>query len=254
MKKTIIALLALSSVAMADSYTWNAETSGSVLGGDAVGGFTTSTYTPNEGSYADQELTVLSGSNYYETGVDTLYNWVNDAVEGKSELTFSGTISIGTSTSNVTLIHIGRADYGLTLGVNGSNLVLTNGNVNSGSSITLSSIPVNSSAQDKWYMHEYTVTLGKGGVVTYSLNGGEVQTAATTFTTNWDSTMNENTKYSVGMKAPGWAGNSALSGNFTTTGITVTSTPVAAPSAPEPTTATLSLLALAGLAARRRRK
>ncbi len=259
MKKTIIALMALAGVAAADSYTWDATTTGAVLGGTATGGFTTDTYTPNQGTYADEELTVLKGSTYYELGVDTLYNWVNDALDGKSELTFSGTISIGTSTSNVTLLHIGRKDFGLTLGVNGSNLVLTNANIDSGSSITLASIPVNSSNSNKWYMHDYSVTLSKGGVVTYSLNGGETQTASSKFTTNWtdgttpagqtpaDYAVEQNYRYSIGVEAPGWTGSS-LNDNFTTTGITITSVAV-----PEPTTATLSLLALAGLAARRRR-
>lgn len=264
MKKTIIALLALASVEVGSaeptSYTWNTEGFAN-LGGTVSGTYNTTTYTPNQGTYAGQELTVLNSSSYQETGINTLYNWINDAMLGKSTFVIEGNISIGTATGNVTLVHIGRAGIGLTLGVNGSNLVLTNGDVNSGTSITLGSISVNSSASDNWYMTDFYVSIGKDGVVKYSIGGADLTLASTKFTTTWvdgttpaggnsaDYAVEQNYRYSIGFKAPGWQGNSGLSNNFTTTGITISTHTI-----PEPATATLSLLALAGLAARRRRK
>ena len=51
------------------------------------------------------------------------------------------------------------------------------------------------------------------------------------------------------------ASNITLGSNITgISGLSMTTTPAPSDSVPEPTTATLSLLALAGLAARRRRK
>ena len=264
MKKTLIALMALAGVAVgaaeSTSYTWDVN-GFSDLGGAKSGEFGTTTYSPTKGAYAGQELTVLNSSSYQETGTATLYNWINDAMLGNSTFVIEGDISIGTSTGSVTLVHIGRAGIGLTLGVNGTSLVLTNGDVNSGTSITLGSISVNSNATNSWYMTDFYVSIGKGGVVEYSIGGAERTQATTNFTTTWvdgttpaggnpdDYAVEQNYRYSIGFKAPGWTGNSALSSNFTTTGITISTLPI-----PEPAAATLSLLALCGLAARRRRK
>ncbi len=69
----------------------------------------------------------------------------------------------------------------------------------------------------------------------------------------WDPTELEyNTKYSIGSKGPGWWPQENLSANsvlLKSASATVTTYAI-----PEPTTATLSLLPLVGLAARRRRQ
>ena len=255
MKKTLIALMAMAGVAMADSsYTWDAQTSGAVLGGTVTGAIGTGQYTPNQGSYINSEaLTVITGaSTYGEDSTKVLYDMINDAIAGKSLLTFSGDISVGTTTSNLVILHAGRADYGLTLGIKGGDLVLTNTGIG-GTAIVSIDMPLNSKAKNEWYLTNYSITIGKGGVVTYSVNGGTESTATTNFTANWYTGSDnggeiQNHRYSFGHKAPGW-NEETFGGNFHTTGLTITSVSV-----PEPTTATLSLLALAGLAARRRRK
>ena len=251
MKKTLIALMAMAGVAMADSsYTWDAQTSGAVLGGTVAGAIGTGQYTPNQGSYINSEaLTVITGaSTYGENGTKVLYDMINDAIAGKSLLTFSGDISVGSTTSNLVILHAGRDANGLTLGIKGGDLVLTNTGIG-GTAIVSIDMPLNSKTNDKWYLTNYSITIGKGGVVTYSVNGGTESTATTNFTANWytGSDETENYRYSFGHRAPGW-NQETFGGNFHTTGLTITSVSV-----PEPTTATLSLLALCGLCARRRR-
>ena len=245
MKKTIIALLALAGVAAADTvtYTWDTTISSnaSVMNGTVEG-------TLNTGTYDNYEtgLKVLTGSiTYTERDTEVLYNLINDAIAGKSTLTFSGDISVGTTQSNLVILHAGRDGYGLTLGIKGGDLVFTNGGLGSAAIFT-ADMPLNSSTNDKWYLTDYSITLGKGGVVTYSIGGGEVVTAENTFVANWytgSDGESQNYMYSFGHRAPGWNGDT-FGGNFHTTGLPITSATV-----PEPTTATLSLLALAGLAA-----
>lgn len=263
MKKTIVAVIAMAYVASADTYTWDYSLNDAVMGGTAHGAFTTVEYTPNAGAYKDQKLTVLQYKNgefaanetpnyWYETGTDVFYNAINSALDGDIALTISGSISHGTSTADryTTILHVGSNDKGLTLGLQGNTLTLTNANVGS-SGISLGTIPLNSDANKSYNMTDFSVTIGKGGLVTYSIGGGDTQTATGTFTANWSATESDNYQYSIGSFLPGdttknhyigrwWGGLGEL---------TVTTTSI-----PEPTTATLSLLALAGLAARRRRR
>ena len=252
MKKTIVALLALVGVATAGttSYTWNTASNltGSVMNGTVDGTLALGTYDNYE-----EGLKVITGTvTYTERNTTVLYNLINDAIEGNSILTISGDISVGSTTSDLVILHAGRDGYGLTLGIKGGDLVLTNTNID-GTAIFSADISLNSSANNKWYLTDYTVTIGKGGVVTYSVGGGNAVTASNTFSANWyTGTENggetQNYMYSFGHRAPGWTGQT-FGGNFHTTGVTITSQTV-----PEPATATLSLLALTGLAARRRRK
>lgn len=105
------------------------------------------------------------------------------------------------------------------------------------------------------------LTANSWNTITYTLSnnkwtatlGGVTSDAKTLGTVSWDASEAERNKYSIGIKAPGWdSGATGLNdsgckiANMT---IAYTAAPI-----PEPTTATLSLLALAGLAARRRRK
>ena len=90
--------------------------------------------------------------------------------------------------------------------------------------------------------NEWTATLG--GVTSDAKTLGDV---------SWDASAAERNKYSIGIKAPGWNGGAT---GLNDSGCKIANMSIAYTAAPipEPTTATLSLLALAGLAARRRRK
>ena len=271
MKKTIITLIALAGVASAadttispTSYTWNTTGYSQISSTSTTDGtITKGTYTPNQGDYDGTiTLNVLTASSYYENGTNVLYNWINDAIAGKSVFVIEGDMCIGDNTTDVTLLHVGRASMGFSFGVKDGQLVVTNENIDSGTIITLGSLPVNTETNK--YMTDYYVSIGKNGLIQYSIGDTTLQTANTKFTTNWttgiapdvipsgssaaDYALDQNYKYSIGNKAPGWGSHNALSATFMTTGIKVSTVSV-----PEPTTATLSLLALAGLAARRRR-
>ncbi len=260
MKKTFIAFLVLTGAAMADSYTWDFSTNEAVMGGTSYGSFNVVDYSPNQGEYAGQTISTLKytsgGStespNWYETGTSVFYNAINDAIAGKVSLTISGALSHGTETNGryTTILHVGSNDKGLTLGLQGNKLTLTNANVGS-SGISLGSFSLNSDNNKKYYLTDFSVTIGKGGVVTYTIGDGEETTAETKFTTNWSDTLTDNYQYTVGSFLPGDTTNDYYIGKWwgNLAPLTVTIMQV-----PEPTTATLSLLALAGLAARRRRK
>ena len=76
-------------------------------------------------------------------------------------------------------------------------------------------------------------------------------------TISWPTDTAEINKYSIGNKVPGYntGANGILDSGSKIANLSVSYTAApAAPSVPEPATATLSLLVLAGLAARRRRK
>lgn len=87
----------------------------------------------------------------------------------------------------------------------------------------------------------FTTTIQKGVTYTLSVTGGD---QAMTPTLTWDGGSETLASYKGNMN-----GNAALTNVLNSGTITIE-----APAVPEPTTATLSLLALAGLAARRRRK
>ena len=222
MKKTIIALMAMAGVATAaspTSYTWD-TTGFSKISADSTtdGSYTTADYAPNQGNYdGTTTLKVLNSSSYYENGTDVLYTWINDAIAGNSTFVIEGDVCIGDNTTDVTLLHVGRAGMGFSFGVCNGSLVITNGNIDGGTIITLASLPVNTETEK--YLTDYYVSVGKGGLIQYSIGGSELQTVSTKFTTTWttgvvppgeknpaDYALAENYKYSVGMKAPGWGG------------------------------------------------
>ena len=255
MKKTLIALLVLVGGALGattTSYTWDANTTTALLGGTLSGSFTSTTYTPNEGIYEGENLTVINGSTYYETGTSILTDWLKDALAGNSQFVISGSVTLGSSTAQACFLHVGADGKGLSFGVKNMQFQLTNSHFNPATgataAITFGAVPLNSSANDEWFMTDYSVTIGKGGVITYSINGGAAVTLDTKYTANWSTTAADDAKYSIGNRAPGWTGYVPLNDNVRIGEITISRV------IPEPATATLSLLALAGLAARRRRR
>ena len=262
MKKALIALLSMTCIAMGDVvYTWDFSTDDAIMGGSTEGSFVTKDYTPNQGVYRGETITTLyytaggttSTKHWYETGTNVFYNAINDAIAGKVTLTISGAVSTGTRTdsSYQTILHIGSNDKGLSLGLAGEELRLTNANVGS-PGLTLGSLDVNSDANKSYYLTNFSVTIGKGGAVSYSIGGADEETAENyTFKTNWSTTLSDNYQYTVGSFLPGGTSSDHYMGKYwgSLAPLTVTIKTI-----PEPTTATLSLLALAGLAARRRRK
>ena len=115
----------------------------------------------------------------------------------------------------------------------------------------MGTIALNSDSGNTYRLIDFSVTLGKGGVVTYSIDGSETQQASSKFTTNWSTTLLDNYQYTIGSFLPGSTVNDHYVGKWwgNLAPLTVTVTEV-----PEPTTVTLSLMALAGMAARRRRR
>ena len=263
MKNTIIVLLSLAGVAAGNTvvYTWDYSSNNAVIDGDAHGSFNTVDYTPNTGNYAGTTITTLKytsgGStdspNWYETNTDVFYNAINKAMAGEVTLTISGAISTGTETTGryTTILHVGSNDKGLTLGLQGNTLTLTNANVGTPNGVAMGTIALNSDSGNTYRLIDFSVTLGKEGVVTYSIGGSETQQASSKFTTNWSTTIQDNYQYTIGSFLPGDTTNDYYVGKWwgNLAPLTVTVTEV-----PEPTTATLSLLALMGLAARRRRR
>ena len=222
MKKTIIALLALSGLAMADTYT--ASTPGK--SGDSAQGnyygftlaFDNSSYlttdVPSDTILKLDSITLLSRSNGSSDDMKVaVYEYDADGTVGA----FLGTSSTVQFAANTTF------------------------------TLTFDGITVNSS--DRYQFLYVAATADDSTLGT--MEG--YQAAAV----QWGTSVTN----SFSAQIPGGWGTYTSSGLNSWEGIyvpvtTVTlSTPVsAAPAVPEPTTATLSLLALAGLAARRRRK
>ena len=213
MKKTIIALLALSGMAMAAA----PNELGIASGGNFWGGDFTLTFTLNEGALSATDTTdvlalywgTFSTGEYYSNGI-TL-TWSSD---------------------EAVALYIGDGSMG-GVGSSADSAQITESTTFSGSRGATFSTTLTMG-------ETYTLkNVGGDGNQTVSLYAGTDVTGAALGTVTYNGNMN--------------GGNAD-----TTMGSVVNSqyayVPTPAPSVPEPTTATLSLLALAGLAARRRRK
>ena len=272
MKKTLIALMAMASVAMAElgstTYTWvtagddtvdtpSVGASAAVMGGSLF---------ENKATTATGNFGYLSAYSIHETGTDVLYDAITAALTSTTSeqteataLTLNFCFAFGSSGSDTEtqLIQIGQDGKGIGLSLYKGKVYLTLGNSRS---TELGSVQVSVNQVNGNRLNEVTITFANGGytgtinkegandIFTTDTFSGTLSSTAVTWHTT-DSTENE--KYSIGMKAPGWttenlASNSVLlkSASATVTTYTI----------PEPATATLSLLALAGLAGRRRRK
>ena len=231
MKKTIITLLTLAGVAMGETYVYDAAMIGT-KDKAAVHGFT---FTLNNAAITP-ELGSLTTSQI--TDFELLSLTLGDRADGTNKNT-----------------------YGL-LVLTSSNVILGKSNETSTSSngadevFTFTGLTLNAATTYRFVTVDTTLftadcigkTYGYGNAATLTLT---------------DAT------YTGGLKAPGVAVD--LHGNTPTTGLNFTSSAtfvseqstwspiltdikISVPAVPEPTTATLSLLALAGLAGRRRRK
>ena len=273
MKKTLIALMAMAGVAMAElgstTYTWVTAGDGttenpsvgattSVLPGGTIPTFPGySGVTATTGNYG-----YLSSYKYCETGSDVLHEAITQSlapiVTGQTEavsLTLNFSFAFGSTSkgNTTTLLQIGAKDTGLGINLYNQHVYITLGGVNT---YDLGTVTVSSGTNGN-RMNDVAITLSNGTYTATITEPSGNTTATKTVTgvlTNEDITWDhESARVAIGMIASGWLGNDFTSnGGVLLKSASATVTTYALP-VPEPTTATLSLLALAGLAARRRR-
>lgn len=245
MKKTLIALMALAGVAMADTQVWDLYspvTAGAYLYDyDALTG--KGKFTDND-EFEGTVLNDTNGANQIQTNITFVLN-LTRAMEVTADtqlldmdmggdiglcLTSTGLASSwgGTTSSSRASVSYDtlKADGGIFTAVNGDTC------------ITLTFVQTYGSGVQVW------------SNTTKLINDTGLKASTNTSLTS----ICVNAGYIGCLQfSPGWKGDDIVDTNaaFDTT---VKEMIAAAPSVPEPTTATLSLLALAGLAARRRRK
>ena len=220
MKKTIIALLALSGLAMADTYTASTPAkSGAGAQGNYYGftlAFDNATYlttnVPADTELNLDSITLLSRSDGSAADMKVaVYEYVGDGTVG----TFLGTSSTVQFAVNTTF------------------------------TLTFDGITVNSSDR-----YQFLYVSASADDATLGTFDGYKAAAM-----SWGTSVTNSFSQSI---PGGWGTykNNTLNsweGQYIPVTTVTLSTPSVAPGVPEPTTATLSLLALAGLAARRRR-
>ncbi len=259
MKKTIVALLALGSVAMADSIYWDQAYSASSItlnrGDDGI----------NLSSLAEGALNINDISGYFisKVGDDT------SPALGKVDITFTLT-DITTTNTLFTIAANSASQAGWGVTIKEGSLYLGQMTVNSDNTTSA--------------MHSYDANCSAIGIVTtntsYTLsiissasttgaNGSTVSPgrgidnfsvalSSDSMTTPVTSTvagfgLNGSSLSRVYIGGSNSTGDSGIFGNVTSFALSIPGT-APTPNVPEPTTTTLSLLALAGLAGRRRRK
>ncbi len=246
MKKTLITLMALAGVAVADTtYTLELPVA-------------TETNTANGGTQKNATQALTSFANM----ADGAYMFNNGGVVGTNFATGEGYLMAGENGSNVlTLCPRGGA------GGSGEVMVLGGASTIYGATVDSFTLSITSSAStDITGTVALTLAVVAKGDTGWAVLG---DTATSTLTIGEGATLTLNLNDTHGIGADGlvWdhrdykviamVDNTAktLSGNngkpYTLSGISVTANVTVIP---EPATATLSLLALAGLAARRRRK
>lgn len=216
MKKTLITLLALSGLAIADTVTYSSYTSSFAITSSFVGktadqiralGATDA----NKLAFTDNQTVSLSVAGMMPS----------DVLESDTELMLN------------TFSYISRPDT-------------THTSENSTVSITLDGVTYTSGAA------VYTGTDGTYGLISYTFTDGPTFTAADTLSFSIARVgTTDPSKLAFGA-FQGLEGTTKIYGDWQ--GAFQISGTIATAAVPEPTTATLSLLALAGLAARRRRK
>lgn len=235
MKKTFITLFALASVASAATQVWDLSTS--VTSGDYLYDATTGLFTDN----ADVDGTVLNdanGAGQIQTNICITLN-----------LTKAQTVTADTKLLDMDM----GGDVGLCLTTTG--LASTWGGTTSSSrgSVSFETLLADSGVftgpeNQQYITLTFVQTYGSGVQVwsntTKLINDTGLKSSSNTSLTS----IYINSNYIDALQfAPGWKGDEIVETN-------VAFNNVASKYIPEPATATLSLLALAGLAARRRRK
>ena len=231
MKKTFVALMALAGVAMADTQVWDLSTS--VTSGDYKYDATTGKFTDN----AEVAGTVLNDANG----------------DGRIQTNICFTLNLTeamTVTAETLLLDMDM----------GGDIASTWGGTTSSSraSVSYETLLADSGVftdkdGDKCLTLTFVQTYGSGVQVwsstTKHINDSGIKASSNTSLSG----IYVNAGYIEALQfAPGWEGDSIVNTNAAFDAAVVEK--LGAPAVPEPTTATLSLLALAGLAARRRRK
>lgn len=238
MKKTLIALMALAGMASAADYTletaWTADFGSQYLNADGtVKGYTTTLTSP--GTFWDAaKLAVEGGAQTKSDGRIHMAGGNYGDFSSDFQLTLTGTLT-STTNGHISELKAGSTGNWLCLGYTNGNLTLTGSGISAATST--GSITTGT---------EYSFTLTKVGT-TLTFAAGEVSVTAT-LNSAYSGTIDNLTiggNTGENERVPMLLESVAMSN--------VTIVPES-PAVPEPTTATLSLLALAGLAARRRRK
>jgi MYXO-CTERM domain-containing protein len=209
----------------------------------------------------------LNNYGITESGTDVLYNAITAALTSTTSeqteataLTLNFCFAFGStdSTEETQLIQIGYNSLGIGLALYQGKVYLTSGEDRF---TELGSVQMSVNQDNGNRLNEVAITFANGGYTgTINTEGADDIYTTTTFSgvlsssdLTWHPTELEyNTQYAIGSKGPGWWPHENLSANsvlLKSASATVTTYAI-----PEPTTATLSLLALVGLAARRRRQ
>lgn len=252
--------MALAGVAAADitwdesqsyKYTWDFSAT-SVLGGNVTNTFDVAT---SDGRTYITDTTPKNGDKkvYREDNTSFLYNAVEAAVNSNATLTLTLDYYYVESQWGQTILHVGRGGngvaYGMTFGVAGYGYLSVTSAFTNDANLAAAQSNVQLT-KDAWNTITFTLSNNKWT----ASNGTTTSDAVTLGAINWDTEdASENRKYSIAIPAPGWESQGCSGLNDS--GCKIANMTVSfTPAVPEPTTATLSLLALAGLAARRRRK
>ena len=257
MKKTIIVLLALSSMAMAGdsdllqpaSYKWT-DFSADPLGGQWRENATPMTPSTEKVTIAGTEATALTsylegrgGSTFFKDSIVAAAT--NDTAS--FTITFDYLYKAANTSWGQAIFHVGAKGQGISIASSGTGLVsVFTGNAgNDADYVTKAEAAGVSTSMKINEWNTIAITFGNDYQTDIFVNGEKVG-STTLSNISWGGEANN---YCFGEVAPGWQSSGqkpfndsqARLANFTATFV------------PEPATATLSLLALAGLASRRRR-
>lgn len=243
MKKTIVALMALAGVAMADTLVWDLGTS--VIGDDYL-------YDAETGLFTDNPN--IDG---------TVLNSVNGASQIQTNITFVLNLTRAMAvTADTKLLDMDMGgDIGLCLTSTGLATTWNGSTSSARGSVSYDDLLADSSIftavnGDTCITLTFAQSYGSNvGVQVWSNTEKLIDDAGLKASGNTSLSSIYVDDYYIGCLqfTPEWKGDAIVETNAAFDAI-VKERIAAAPSVPEPTTATLSLLALAGLAARRRRK
>lgn len=258
MKKTLITTLALGSVAMAAidpmenvTYAWGDFTS-DPLGGTWKENNTQMTPATTTVTINNQSATALTSYLESRGGNDFLKEAII-AAAGNDGRTFSISFDYLYKATNTSwgqaIFHIDAKSNGITIASSGTGrLSVFKGNASNDADYVTKAEAVGVDTSEAMTLNAWNkvqVTFSKDYAVEISLN----DTVIGSTTLSEISWTNESANYCFGETAPGWKDDGQKP--FNDSGAMIANVKVAY--TPEPATATLSLLALAGLAARRRR-
>lgn len=215
---TLIAAAAMSANAWADDYTWDrlqdysftwdfsqADTQNGqagVLGGTVTNEFVTESVTINgetavaikEGNSTGQYWEVNTNSFFYDSLQEVTSN-----VVGTGTLTFSVDYYWTGAQWGENILHIGKHDTGIALGLSNGYVSFALGTATDAQfSANKTDLRLNA---NEWNTITWTLT---GDTWSVSLNGSESTDVVTIGNITWDANAKEINKYCVGIKAPGY--------------------------------------------------